>query len=390
MLKVPSSNVDCQQGYEAVVTDFNCPFEPILHLAIELCGSYFAEIHISDTGKRWSKSLDDSTVECCDESTKVFESIIPKGKPFEIFDINENEYVGLHYCLVNKSRMRHYVSTPIKTLTGNVIGTLSVLGNKPKRLSDYQKAMLSLLARDINSQIEHTAKEYKKYEIDCIRKNLSKEFDDFTHLAAHDLTSPLNAIKNVSTWIEEDLEEGRKKDNTKHFAMLKNSVSRINRLLTDISCYSKVCGHIVEPENIDLALIVDDICESLGFTERFNIQVNSCELRLPKQAFHFVLEQLITNAVKHHDKEHGTITVQCSSEAAHYCLSVQDDGPGMAIQFHDKIFLPFHSLKSKDEIESSGLGLAMVKKTLAPYLGNVSVKSDVGHGSTFMVIWPKK
>jgi signal transduction histidine kinase len=68
---------------------------------------------------------------------------------------------------------------------------------------------------------------------------------------------------------------------------------------------------------------------------------------------------------------------------------VTDDGPGIDPSLHEKIFMKFQTLKPRDEVEGSGLGLAMVKKALANHSGKISIKSDVGKGTTFIVKWPK-
>jgi signal transduction histidine kinase len=71
-----------------------------------------------------------------------------------------------------------------------------------------------------------------------------------------------------------------------------------------------------------------------------------------------------------------------------YQIEVSDDGPGINPRDHQKVFKKFHTLKSRDEVEGSGMGLALVEKTLSLYAAKIALISDGKSGSTFMIEWP--
>jgi signal transduction histidine kinase len=98
---------------------------------------------------------------------------------------------------------------------------------------------------------------------------------------------------------------------------------------------------------------------------------------------------LINNAAKHHDKENGIITIDIEEKENQYQISVHDDGPGIEPQYHAKIFEMFQTLKSRDETEGSGMGLAFVRKILTNYGCEITVESRPGQGATFRFTWPK-
>ena len=103
-----------------------------------------------------------------------------------------------------------------------------------------------------------------------------------------------------------------------------------------------------------------------------------------------VLLNLIGNAIKHHDKKEGHIEVAVKIGIQHYTFSVKDDGPGIPPEFHEKIFQMFQTLKPRDQVEGSGMGLAMVRKYVELAGGTLHLESSVGHGSTFSFTWPKQ
>jgi signal transduction histidine kinase len=110
-----------------------------------------------------------------------------------------------------------------------------------------------------------------------------------------------------------------------------------------------------------------------------------------RAALELVFRNLIGNAIKHHDSESGTIEITSSQDAEGLVtFSVSDDGPGIEQQFHEKIFAMFKTLKPRDEVEGSGMGLAIVKRIIETNGGTIRVESTVGEGSTFHFTWPNR
>ena len=102
-----------------------------------------------------------------------------------------------------------------------------------------------------------------------------------------------------------------------------------------------------------------------------------------------VFTNLIGNAVKYHHKATGTITIGCRDVGRCYEFRVQDDGPGIAREYHDKIFLIFQTLRDRYTAESTGIGLSIVKKIIDEQKGSIHVESIVGQGAAFVFTWPK-
>ena len=209
-------------------------------------------------------------------------------------------------------------------------------------------------------------------------------------IASHDLKAPLNAIKRLVSWIEEDASEVLHGESIEHFGMIKNRIDRMNMLLKDLLDYSRVGKNDGLPQKLNLRETAKYCYELLDLPAGFVIEVDDIDVFLPKVPLELVLTNLISNAVKHHFKKSGYIRIHCKNLVHDYQISVTDDGPGIDPTLHEKIFIKFQTLKPRDEVEGSGLGLSMVEKALANYSGNIAVKSDVGKGATFTVTWPKK
>jgi signal transduction histidine kinase len=105
--------------------------------------------------------------------------------------------------------------------------------------------------------------------------------------------------------------------------------------------------------------------------------------------FELVMRNLISNAVKHHDRGQGRIVVRGGSDKSQAFFEIQDDGPGIAPEYHQRIFEMFTTLRSRDEVEGSGLGLALIKKVVERWGGTVSVASrPEQRGATFRFTLP--
>jgi signal transduction histidine kinase len=111
-------------------------------------------------------------------------------------------------------------------------------------------------------------------------------------------------------------------------------------------------------------------------------------LRAHRTPILVVLQNLISNCLRHHDRNEGHVTVAMKLENGVAEFRVRDDGPGISRRFHDKIFVIFQTLASRDDVETSGIGLAIVKKRVEAHGGRIWVESDPpARGTTMVFTW---
>jgi signal transduction histidine kinase len=109
-----------------------------------------------------------------------------------------------------------------------------------------------------------------------------------------------------------------------------------------------------------------------------------------------VFMNLVANAIKHHDRPDGRITVTCADPPAggdHPGMvefAVADDGPGIEPQYHEKVFMIFQTLEARDKVEGTGVGLSVVRKIVESQGGSIRLESEKGKGATFRFTWQKK
>lgn len=230
---------------------------------------------------------------------------------------------------------------------------------------------------------------------DAVQAELERsnaELDNFAYVASHDLKAPLRGIRNLTEWIAEDLGTSASDDTKENLALLHRRVDRLDKLLESLLQYSRVGRRQDSITDIDTAKLVADIAEYLAPRAGFTVVCEGAMPRLTtaRPPLEEVLRNLIGNALKHHDREQGVVTVSASEIGDTVTFRVRDDGPGIPPEFHEKVFQMFQTLQPRDRVEGSGMGLAIVKKTIESVGGRVRVESaPPARGTTFVFTWPK-
>jgi PAS domain S-box-containing protein len=218
----------------------------------------------------------------------------------------------------------------------------------------------------------------------------NRELDQFAYVASHDLKAPLRAIANLSEWIEEDLEDKIPTENRRHMQLMRDRVVRMEALLNGLLEYSRVGQIPSQIELVDIGKLVEEVIETLAPPQTFTIEIAPMpETQARKMLLKQVFANLIDNAVKYHPTESGKITISAKDLGDRYEFSVKDNGKGIDPIFHHKIYLVFQTLESRDIKESTGIGLAIVKKIVESEGGTISLDSEAGNGADFRFTWLK-
>ncbi|HEY9489268.1 MAG TPA: ATP-binding protein [Chryseosolibacter sp.] len=258
-------------------------------------------------------------------------------------------------------------------------------GNYEVHTADKGKDELSQLANSLNHMAEVLSENIRLLQ----RKN--EELDQFAHIVSHDLKAPLRGIDNVITWIEEDHSSELPPKISEYIELIKGRLLRAENMIRGILLYARVGKQSLEREYINLNTLLHDVFENLVVRQglRLEIQENMPEIYSERIPLQQVLANLISNAIKYHDKPNGYIKVFVKNFSDQYEFFVEDNGPGIAKTYHDKIFVIFQTLQERDSFESTGVGLAIVRKILDDRKQKITVTSEPGKGTTFAFTWPK-
>lgn len=222
-------------------------------------------------------------------------------------------------------------------------------------------------------------------------ENVNAGLKQFAYITSHDLKTPL---RNISTYLQ--LLKRRNQLDAESNEMVDNvvkSVKHLNQLITDIFLYTTTDFRNEEASQTELNEVMDKIREDI----RALLHERRTQLIVPDklpslkidrtQAIH-IFSNLISNAIKYNTADLPRVEILYKTVDAWVEFTVKDNGIGIEEEYQEQIFEIFKRLHTQEEFEGTGIGLAICKKIIESYGGNITVRSSKGLGSEFVFTLP--
>lgn len=246
--------------------------------------------------------------------------------------------------------------------------------------------------KQINSQLEQVVHERTK-ELVAQKEELllaNTELDNFVYRSSHDLIAPLKSLKGLITITRKETSEEYRQE---YFQLMENSVVKLEDFIKSILEYSSNSKEEIVNEVIDLNLIIDNIIDDLKyFDQAEKVKLHrfidsEIELKSDPKRLKIILSNLVANAVKYHNYKQETpyINVTFKQDKNSVVIEVEDNGQGIDSEYIETIFNMF--VRASDSSEGSGLGLYIVKDTVAKLGAEISVHSELGKGTKFSIVF---
>lgn len=289
---------------------------------------------------------------------------------------NVGIFYGYHETAKGKPKWWDVVITPIKDADGNINRLLAV----SRDITERKKIEKSL--EKLNKDLESTV---------VMLTQSNRQLQEFAHLVAHDLKTPLRGIGTLAQWLVNDYREKFDDKGHQQVELLVKRVKRINELINAILQYSTITREIHRERPTDINMLIETILVEVNPPANIKVTINKDLPILIGKETHFrqLFYHLLTNAVKFMDKTQGQITVDCTDKNGFFEFSVSDNGPGIERQHYERIFQLFQTLIEHDRNESVGVGLTFTRKIVELYGGEIWLTSELGRGSTFFFTLPK-
>ncbi|MFH1613481.1 MAG: ATP-binding protein [Planctomycetota bacterium] len=254
--------------------------------------------------------------------------------------------------------------------------------DRDQEIANRKKAEnnLEVLNKDLQSTVQQLSQ-------------ANRELKEFAYIAAHDLKAPVRAIGSLAGMISNDCRDILNEQSKQQLDMLVQRTERMDEFINGILKYSILEHVAVQKEKVDINDVIKVTIDQVGVPkETIEITVENKLPVLAGQRTHItqIFQNLLDNAVKYMDKPKGRIRIGCVERDDFWQFSVADNGPGIEEKYFDKIFQIFQTLNRRDKIESTGIGLSLVRKIVELYGGEVWVESKPGEGSTFFFTLPKQ
>jgi two-component system sensor kinase FixL len=335
-----------------------------------------------------------------DAETGIITDCNPAGT--ELVGREKSELVGKHQRILHppgriegefsKSFKEHLGEKQGQTLETQVVtktGRIRDVAIRANLLEIRGKKLLQGIFRDVTEQKKAGQRQAQLLEQ---LERTNQELKDFAYIVSHDLKAPLRGINTLVKWISSDYADKFDQEGMEQMNLLLSRVDRMHNLIDGILQYSRVGRVKEEKTQVNLNELVPDIIDTLAPPENITITIEDelpvieCEKTRIVQVF----QNLLSNAIKYMDKPQGKIRVACIDKDNCWRFSVADNGPGIEEKYFEKIFQMFQTLRPRDEFESTGVGLTVVKKIVEIHSGRIWVESKVGEGSTFFFTMPKQ
>lgn len=253
-----------------------------------------------------------------------------------------------------------------------------------KTLLDSKNDEFTKLLNSLNKMSETLNKNFEEL------KKKNKELDQFAYVVSHDLKAPLRGISNIISWLEEDHEKDITPEVNQNLILIKGRVLRLENMINGLLEYARIEKTRKGAEQVNINLLIQELKDLLVppktvVTIKEDLPIINAEKLHIEQVF----ANLISNAVKYNNADKPEIVIEYADLGNYYQFSISDNGPGIDKLYFDKIFEIFQTLQERDAFESTGVGLAIVKKIIEDNKGSINVESMLGTGTKFAFTWPK-
>ena len=217
----------------------------------------------------------------------------------------------------------------------------------------------------------------------------NEALNEYAHVVSHDLKGPLRGINTLMQLIQMQNKEVLNEQSAEYFDMIGKSVQKMDNQISSILTYSQADLMLQEKREVDLKQLILDIRDQIMPTKDIDL-IFATEMPVimsHRNQIEQVIHNLLSNAIKFSSDEDAEIIWRSKEEEDHFEISIQDNGIGIEEKYFEKIFKLFQSLDVRQD--STGVGLAIVKKVVNALGGRVWLTSEYGTGTTFYFTIPR-
>jgi light-regulated signal transduction histidine kinase (bacteriophytochrome) len=226
-------------------------------------------------------------------------------------------------------------------------------------------------------------------------KRSNEDLEQFAAIISHDLKAPVRNVSGFMTILMRKYGDKLDADAMSFVELSKNSSERMAKQIDDLLSYSKLGRDLPATNTVDVNEMIKTIRMELGEKISEKNATVVVESQLPalydihSSMIHHVFQNLIANGIKFNTNENPRIAISYTDHSTHHIFHIRDNGIGISEEYKQKVFQMFKRLHTEQEYEGTGIGLAVCKKIVDFYGGDIWMESQVGQGTSFYFSLPK-
>jgi|TARA_R110002060_G_scaffold36845_1_gene47800 signal transduction histidine kinase len=397
-LTLENERLNILQGYNILDTASEEEYDQLTELASHLCGTAIAFISLIDEDRHWFKSHYGLCISEIPRDCHFLEQAFYHKNVFEVKDSRQSELFQNSPLVLGKTNIIYFAGAPLILPTGEHIGTLGVIDDKPSQLTDSQnKHLMSLANQVINllelRKVKSEQKNILKYA-SILSDNFEQKNNQLQHViyaVSHDLKAPLVTISGFSKTLEKELSVHCSEKQIHRFNRINENIAQMVGLLSDLTTLSRVMNHTISIEALDADFIIKELWDSLshlciGITIDFVVQPLVGSIYADKTLFSLCVLNLLEHAIHYRDPSRPLhIYIQAIKNDSHTAITFSDNGLGIKLENQERIF---HLFEQVEQVKGKSIGLCLVKTAIEKLHGKIQLQSTYGEGSHFELYFP--
>ena len=290
--------------------------------------------------------------------------------------------------------VRSYLVVPAVSRNGRSLGSLVFGHSQPARFTERSQRLAVAIAGYAAAALDNARLFSNAQRLIKELEKTNAELDLFAYAASHDLRAPLRGITNLASWIEEDLGTVVPKKVREHITMLKGRATRMDRLINGLLELARIGRARQRAERVDVTELLHETIDLIAPPETSRVLIIGAMPTMVAERFALqqVFLNLIGNAIQHSLRKDVVVRISSTERGDEHEFMINDNGVGVAPEHHERIWQLFQTLQSRDVVETTGIGLALVRKQVDATGGRAWIDPQPANapGATFRFTWPKK
>jgi len=288
--------------------------------------------------------------------------------------------------------VRSYLAVPVVSRSGAAIGGLFFGHIKTGVFTEHAEHLATELAAHAATAMDNARLYDEAQRLIAELEKTNAELDQFAYAASHDLRAPLRGITNLASWIDEDLPATTDATTKEHLRLLKSRAARMDRLISGLLELARVGRARQKAERVDVTELVHETIELVNPRDETRIMMigEMPMLVTERAALQQVFAHLLANALQHAGRDDVVVRISATDRGDDWELAVADNGAGIPPEHHARVWQLFQTLQSRDVVETTGIGLAIVRKQVEGNGGRAWIDPAAPSGTTIRFTWPKR